>query len=418
VWATLSSHKERIARGEDGSVDDAGDDAIHIRSYSVIVAVNLEKHKMKQKTKQYDVAAYIWPSYHYEPRVEHFWPEKDGEWYTVRRGTPRFPGHDMPRIPLLGYQDEADPKVMRQHVELALAHGINVFIVDWYWYLNTPCFERQLNEGLIPALKGTDCKFFLMWANHDVTDLWNMHVDTYWDKPQGVLWSGQVKRAELEPMFDRIIEKYLALDSYYRIGGKPVFSIFDYANLVTGLGGVKPTHDAFGWMRKRCAARGLPGLDIQAIARSGAGVEAGAKLEPGSEQQTARDLAFDSATAYQYCQSCGETGDYIVWADKAISQWKGYENTYGTYYPHVSIGWDNTHRNPSFKEHCVVKNSTPDAFEACLWRAKAWLDARPAQAPLVTINSWNEWTEGSYLLPDMRWGYGYLRAVKNVFGGR
>ena len=82
-------------------------------------------------SKRYDVAAYIWPSYHYEPRVEHFWPEKDGEWYTVRRGTPRFPGHDMPRIPMLGYQDEADPKVMRRHVELALEHGINVFIMDW-----------------------------------------------------------------------------------------------------------------------------------------------------------------------------------------------------------------------------------------------------------------------------------------------
>jgi len=49
------------------------------------------------------------------------------------------------------------------------------------------------------------------------------------------------------------------------------------------------------------------------------------------------------------------------------------------------------------------------------WKAKAWLDAHPKQAPLVTLNSWNEWTEGSYLLPDMRWGYGYLRAVKNVF---
>ena len=80
--------------------------------------------------KKYDVAAYIWPSYHYEPRVEHFWPEKDGEWYTVRRGSPRFHGHDMPRIPLLGFQDEADPAVMRQHVELAMAHGVNVFIVD------------------------------------------------------------------------------------------------------------------------------------------------------------------------------------------------------------------------------------------------------------------------------------------------
>ncbi len=57
---------------------------------------------------QVDVAAYIWPSYHYEPRCEHFWPEKDGEWYTVRRSTSRFEGHDMPRIPLLGHQDEAD----------------------------------------------------------------------------------------------------------------------------------------------------------------------------------------------------------------------------------------------------------------------------------------------------------------------
>jgi len=30
--------------------------------------------------------------------------------------------------------------------------------------------------------------------------------------------------------------------------------------------------------------------------------------------------------------------------------------------------------------------------------------------------SWNEWTEDSGLLPDMRWGDGYLRVVRNVFG--
>ena len=183
-------------------------------------------------TRKYDVAAYIWPSYHYEPRVEHFWPEKDGEWYTVRRGTPRFSGHDMPRIPLLGHQDEAEPKVMRQQVELAMAHGINVFIMDWYWYANLPCFERQLNEGLIPALKGTDCKFYLMWANHDVDTLWNMHVDTDWTQPRPNLWSGQVSRTVLEPMFERIVDKYFGLANYYRIADKPVFSIFDYPNLI------------------------------------------------------------------------------------------------------------------------------------------------------------------------------------------
>ncbi len=365
-----------------------------------------------------DVAAYIWPSYHYEPRVEHFWPEKDGEWYTVRRGTPRFPGHDMPRIPLLGYQDEADPAVMRQHVELARAHGINVFIVDWYWYTNASCFERQLNDALLPALEGTDSKFYLMWANHDVDTLWNMHADTHWDRPRETLWSGQTDRRVLDPMFDRIIKEYFRLDSYYRIDDKPVFSIFDTANLVAGLGGVQPTADAFAWMRRRCKESGLSGLELQAIARGGAGVEAGAKLKPGTEAHTARALGFDSATAYQYGMDAGEQGDYVVWADNAISRWKGYENLYGTFYPHVSVGWDNTHRNPSFGKEHVVQNATPDAFEACLWKARQYLDTHPTQTPLVTINSWNEWTEGSYLLPDMRWGYSYLRAVRNVFGAR
>lgn len=365
----------------------------------------------------YDVAAYIWPSYHYEPRAEHFWPEKDGEWYTVRRATPRFPGHDMPRIPLLGYQDEADPAVMRQHIELAMEHGVNVFIVDWYWYENAPCFERQLNEGLLPAIEGTDCKFFLMWANHDVDTLWNMHVDTFWgDGPEGkLLHSGQVTRDILEPMFDRIIDTYLGHDNYYRIDGKPVFSIFTYPNLVDGLGGAEQTADAFDWMRQRCAEHGLGGLDIQAIARLCAGVEAGASLEEGTEEAIARTLAFDSATGYQFCQDAGQTGDYVTWAHTSIQNWAAYESTYGTYYPHVSIGWDNTHRNPGFGPEKVVVNATPDAFEACLWKAKAYLDARPDQAPLVTINSWNEWTEGSYLLPDMRWGYRYLQAVRNVF---
>ena len=32
-----------------------------------------------------------------------------------------------------------------------------------------------------------------------------------------------------------------------------------------------------------------------------------------------------------------------------------------------------------------------------------------------TINSWNEWTEGSYLEPDTVHGMGYLEAVKRVF---
>lgn len=360
--------------------------------------------------RPYDVAAYIWPSYHYEPRMEHFWPEKDGEWYTVRRATPHWPGHKMPRKPLLGYQDEADPAVMRQHVELALEHGINVFIVDWYWYGNAPCFERQLNEGLLPAIQGTDMRFYLMWANHPVTNLWNMHEDTNWSDIQ---MPGTVSREELEPMFDRVISKYLMHPQYYAIDGQPVFSIFDYPTLINGLGGVEQTVNAFQWMRQRSCDEGLGGLHIQAIARTLK--EVGEKAERARKEfETAVALGFDSATAYQFCMSSGGKGDYRDWADDVLTYWDDYARAYTRFYPHVSIGWDDTHRNPS--EKTAVTGSCPEAFATYLHKAKAYADRHPDQAPLVTINSWNEWTEGSYLLPDEEFGYGYLEAVKRVFG--
>ncbi len=360
--------------------------------------------------KQYDVAAVVWPAYHYEPRMERFWPEKDGEWYTVRRGTPRFQGHYMPRIPLLGYQDEADPAVNRQHVELARAHGINVFIMDWYWYDNAPCFERQLNEGLLPSLSGTDTRFYLMWANHDATTLWDMHTDE-----QKLLWPGGVSRQVLEPMFDRVIDRYLKHENYYCVGGKPVFAVFRRSNLIAGLGGLDQAKEALEWMRRRCIAKGLPGLHIQAMAYPGrGGPEQTASVNVGSEEHAAGVLGFDSATSYQFCASAFDEGDYVPWAANAMSHWDRFEKIYKVFHPHVSVGWDNTQRHPSAK--AAVIGATPEAFEACLWKARHYLDARPDQAPLVTINSWNEWTEGSYLLPDMRWGYRYLQAVRNVFG--
>ncbi len=33
---------------------------------------------------------------------------------------------------------------------------------------------------------------------------------------------------------------------------------------------------------------------------------------------------------------------------------------------------------------------------------------------MITINAWNEWTEGSYLEPDTVHGLGYLKAIRDA----
>jgi hypothetical protein len=95
-----------------------------------------------------------------------------------------------------------------------------------------------------------------------------------------------------------------------------------------------------------------------------------------------------------------------------------------TYFPNVTVGWDATPRTcqtdnfrvGGYPFTSVVVNNTPQAFEHALRSAKQFaLSKLPAGKRLVTLNSWNEWTEGSYLEPDAEYGSAYLEAVRKVF---
>ena len=94
------------------------------------------------------------------------------------------------------------------------------------------------------------------------------------------------------------------------------------------------------------------------------------------------------------------------------------------YHPNVSMGWDSSPRtvasetfeNRGYPFCAILDGNTPAAFGAALARARDFVLAGDDDHPVVTINAWNEWTEGSYLLPDTVTGTAHLEQIRAVFG--
>lgn len=366
--------------------------------------------------KHYDIAAYIWPAYTGdEPRTKMFWPEGIGEWQSVKNSVSKYEGDTWPRKPLWGYVNEADPGVMEMQINEAADHGVNVFIYDWYWFDGRPFLEQCLNNGYLGAENNHRVKFYLMWANHDANHLWNKELsDT--EVGNTVIWKGAVGEQVFDEICGRLIEKYFSHPNYYRIDGKPVFMIYDTENLIKGLGGVENTRRKLDGFRRKCENAGLGGLHLQ-FTQWGermlnlSGVDGGRK----PDTDVLASLGFDSLTNYQFVHFVNIDRDYSEIIKDVEPCWEHWSKIYDIpYFPHVSVGWDNNPRFYGFRRG-IVKNNTPAEFEKALRKAKSYVDSHDLPAPLITVNSWNEWTETSYLEPDDLNGYGYLEAIKRVF---
>lgn len=362
-----------------------------------------------------DIAAFVWPSYTGdEPRSRMFWREGIGEWQTVKNSQPKSSEYFWNRKPLWGYVNEADPYVMQMQIDAAADHGVNVFIYDWYWYDQRPFLENCLNDGFLKAGNRDRMSFYLMWANHDANNLWNIELSD--SEMSTVVWKGSQDRRQFEIIVHRIIDRYFSQPNYYKIDGKPVFMIYELQNLINGLGGIEECRKALDYFRQETINAGFSGLHLQATAWRKNGTNlSGVDSAGGVSKQDFESLKFDSITHYQFAHFSDMNRDYNDILDDVLVEWNNIDRNYSIpYFPHISVGWDN---NPRFKKFIpyVCKNNTPENFEKGLRLAKEYLEKHPSQHRVITINSWNEWTETSYLEPDSMYGYGYLQAVKRVF---
>ena len=364
----------------------------------------------KPAMKNYYVAAYIWPSCHNDPLGrDKLWPEGTGEWEVIKKGNPRFDGHYQPRQPLWGYEADNDPKVVEKWIDVATDHGVNVFVYDWYWYEGGPFLESALNDGFLKASNNKKMQFYIMWANHDVKyNYWNVHK--YKDNTD-ILWNAKVDWDNYKIIVDRVINQYFKQPNYFKINGEPVFSIFSIGKLVESFNNSEAeARQALDYFREEVKKAGFPGLHIQW--NQGGGSVMSDETAAGFVKSV-NTMGFNSIAMYNMG---GLDEDYLVYGANSVKIREQMDSLLDVpVFPCVSIGWDDTPRFPAKGIHDVVHyNNTPRSFEALLSKAKKYADSHPEQPALITINAWNEWVEGSYLLPDMLNGYGYLEAVKKV----
>jgi hypothetical protein len=368
------------------------------------------------------VASYYFGNYHpNDPRNEKEKGTGWAEWELVKAAKPRFPGHQQPNVPLWGYTDESDPKVMAQKIAAAADHGIDAFIFDWYYYNDGPFLDRPIDEGFLKATNNARLKFAFMWANHDWQDIHPYRRGT----ERKLLYPGAVTPENFEKICDHVIKDYFQHPSYWKIDGRPYFSFYDLTKLLENFGSVESTRAGLDKFRARTRAAGFPGLHLNAVVWGKPILPA--EKTPADSVKLVKDLGFDSVTSYVWIHHVPlpkQTNDYNEVRDTYFKYWSEAEQKFDVpYYPNVTMGWDSSPRahqedefgNFGYPFMNIITGNTPERFKEALQMTKQRLLGKPEGPRILNINCWNEWTEGSYLEPDTVHRYGYLDAVKAVF---
>lgn len=358
----------------------------------------MEKNAEKERCQ---VAVYYFPNWHPCPSNERVYGKGESEWLVVRNARPRFQGHKQPKIPLWGYEDESDPAVMEKKLAVAADHAIDVFIFDWYWSDAGPALQAALENGYLKADNNDRVKFSCMWANHQ-----------------------QVSREAFDQAVDHVVETYFSHPSYWTIDGRPYFSIYEFNTLVAGLGSVDETRQALDYLREKTVKAGFPGLHLNAVEW---GIQ---KLPEGiaDRNELVARMGIDSVTSYVWIHNVTQLdfpeNAYADVVEKACADWERFTEEFkAPYHPNVTMGWDSWPRVPStepfepaqYPRTPLITSNLPEEFQKALQRAKSFFETQGIKQRILTINAWNEWTEGSYLEPDTEHGMAYLEAIRVVF---
>lgn len=374
-----------------------------------------------------DVLCIYYPEWHVYPEGEAIFGKGRTEWDYVDSATPRFEGHEQPLRLLAGHPDDSNPSDVSKEIDLAADAGVDAFVYDWYWADGHPIQHEALERGFLQAPNRRRIKFALMWANHNRADVFRTAPgrcnDRFW-------WRLKYDREEFLAAVDYCIVHYFAQPEYYRKDGKTFFSIYSAHELVKGLGGADAARKVFAEAQERMAKAGLPPLHFSAMVRDAA--TAARMAAAGFESVSAYNITpyeFDDSKVVEETGERRQLFTHEEFADlHATFNSKVAAGSPVPFIPVVSRGWDPSPRcrlDEPFPWRTlwypylgIIRDLSPEAFARSVGIVRRQAEMDPKKPGAILVNAWNEYTEGCYLMPDVKNGDAYLRALRRALGAK
>ena len=285
---------------------------------------------------------------------------------------------------VLGAYDDFTPEVADWEIKFMSEHGIDYGSYCWYsTQSNAPIKSTRLSgaleRGFMNAKYSNYMKFSLLWEAQNASH------------PA----SSAAFRAYFVPYW---VENFFTDSRYMVLDNKPVITVFGYNQLITDFGSAANVAAELNYVRTVCQGLGFDGAIFLACCSS----------STTAELQKVKDCGFDGVQAYNW----GKTGNDPAYTQTAINA--QYNANILHVVPTVSTGFNNVGWGGARSA-----NMTMSDFSSMLtWirdTALPRVGTSDWKSKLLMISTWNEYGEGTYVMPSGLNGFGYLDAIRTAF---
>lgn len=346
--------------------------------------------------------AFYLPQFHPVEINNNIWGKGFTEWTNVTSGVPRFIGHQQPILPSdLGFYDLRNENTIKEQIDLAKKYGIYGFCFYYYWFSGNRILERPLQSFL--NHQEWDFSFTICWANENWTKRWDGRDDE-------VIIAQEYRKTD--PLdFIKDVAPILNDPRYVQEEGKPILLVYRASELKEPNKYVQVWRDYFRKKYKK-ELQLVSVLSFDDKDPSKYGFDAALDFAPLTtffkhDIFPSSRLPFLNVNNRLLDQNF--QGTVMDYRSIALNP-KLHETFNFPTYKSTMPSWDNDSRKKG--KGFVFYGSNPDIYAT--WLNRTIRLEQNKIKPLIFINAWNEWAEGTMLEPSQHLGHAVLKRTVEV----